>query len=479
MAPAASTEWWSKVPRDTSQRGAWPCRAELWACPRTLSLLPARTGRSGEGASPAPGPPWPQLTLAVLPAGEEAVAGGAQALVAALGVAAGMLAQAPHPALIQVWPGQGEGADLLSHRRPGGSGASQERALPWGGPPLPSPEPLIRGWVNPMPLPGSARQGCSGRDSHYRPPYPGGRPPLGPLCSPVQPSPASVGPGAVPDPTLSTLSWLLGAQCFSNGSWAHLPTEASLWAGSALPPGSPWPGQGSETPAVVCPHGTVTCAHAALPDVARGTPGPAHTAQGPRPPPEGNPGMVGAAGDGGPGPRPGRKGAPVANGGHIGSALLQGGAGLAVAEEGLAWGAQAAEAALEVVTLVGAGPGQPQALVDICRGSVRPGVGVAQGSRTLWSLHLAPQSPAPLHCLGLPRKPPCTTVPPLHPRVSGSRGPDCPSSQHCPRLLSPDPGPAAQPVLGSILPRSVSETRALISPSPPPPGMSGVTPAQQ
>lgn len=230
--------------------------------------------------------------------------------------------------------------------------------------------------------------------------------PCAALCCAAQPSPASAGPGAVPDPTLSTLSWLLGAQCFSNGSWAHLPTEASLWAGSTLPPGSPWPGQGSETPAVACPHGTVTCAHAALSDVARGTPGPAHTAQGPRPPPEGNPGMVGAAGDGGPGPRPGCKGAPVANGGHIGSALLQGGAGLAVAEEGLAWGAQAAEAALEVVTLVGAGPGQPQALVDICRGSVRPGVGVAQGSRMLWSLHLAPQGPAPLHCLGLPRKPP-------------------------------------------------------------------------
>lgn len=45
------------------------------------------------------------LTLAVLPAGEEAVARGAEALVAALGVSAGVLAQAPHPALVQVWPG--------------------------------------------------------------------------------------------------------------------------------------------------------------------------------------------------------------------------------------------------------------------------------------------------------------------------------------------------------------------------------------
>lgn len=44
-----------------------------------------------------------QLTLAVLPTGEEAVAGGAEALVAALGVLAGMLAQAPHAAFVQVW----------------------------------------------------------------------------------------------------------------------------------------------------------------------------------------------------------------------------------------------------------------------------------------------------------------------------------------------------------------------------------------
>jgi hypothetical protein len=46
----------------------------------------------------------PALTLAVLPTGEEAVAGGAEALVAALSVAAGMLAQAPYLALVKVCP---------------------------------------------------------------------------------------------------------------------------------------------------------------------------------------------------------------------------------------------------------------------------------------------------------------------------------------------------------------------------------------
>lgn len=45
------------------------------------------------------------LTLAVLPAGEEAVARGAEAIVATLCVSAGMLAQAPHTALIKVWCG--------------------------------------------------------------------------------------------------------------------------------------------------------------------------------------------------------------------------------------------------------------------------------------------------------------------------------------------------------------------------------------
>lgn len=78
--------------------------------------------------------PWPlgiwagilpprRLTLAVLPAGEEAVAGGTEALVAALSVSAGVLAQVPHPALVQVWArpgGGGGGRDTESQtpRRP-------------------------------------------------------------------------------------------------------------------------------------------------------------------------------------------------------------------------------------------------------------------------------------------------------------------------------------------------------------------------
>lgn len=44
-----------------------------------------------------------RLTLAILPTGEEAVARGAEAIVAALCVLAGMLAQAPHTALVKVW----------------------------------------------------------------------------------------------------------------------------------------------------------------------------------------------------------------------------------------------------------------------------------------------------------------------------------------------------------------------------------------
>lgn len=51
------------------------------------------------------GPGW--LTLAILPTGEEAVARGAEAIVAALCVLAGMLAQAPHTALVKVWSGWG------------------------------------------------------------------------------------------------------------------------------------------------------------------------------------------------------------------------------------------------------------------------------------------------------------------------------------------------------------------------------------
>lgn len=62
------------------------------------------------------------LTLAVLPAGQEAVAGGAKAPVAAFRVLAGMLAQVGHQALIQVCPEGWEGDRgrcLLSQGFPG------------------------------------------------------------------------------------------------------------------------------------------------------------------------------------------------------------------------------------------------------------------------------------------------------------------------------------------------------------------------
>lgn len=55
------------------------------------------------------GPGW--LTLAVLPAGKEAVARGAEAIVATLCVLAGMLTQAPHMALIKVWSRWGQRAE--------------------------------------------------------------------------------------------------------------------------------------------------------------------------------------------------------------------------------------------------------------------------------------------------------------------------------------------------------------------------------
>lgn len=55
------------------------------------------------------GPGW--LTLAVLPAGKEAVARGAEAIVAPLRVSAVMLTQAPHSALIKVWATWGQRAE--------------------------------------------------------------------------------------------------------------------------------------------------------------------------------------------------------------------------------------------------------------------------------------------------------------------------------------------------------------------------------
>lgn len=51
------------------------------------------------------------LTLAVLPAGKEAVARGAETVVATLRVLAGMLTQASHTALIKVWSRWGQRAE--------------------------------------------------------------------------------------------------------------------------------------------------------------------------------------------------------------------------------------------------------------------------------------------------------------------------------------------------------------------------------
>lgn len=79
--------------------------------------------------------------------------------------------------------------------------------------------------------------------------------------------------------------------------------------------------------------------------------------------------MVGPPRLGGTGPQPVHQGVPVADGGHVWFTVLQRATSLAVAEESLAWRAQAAVAALEVVALVGTGPGQLQALVDIWRGA--------------------------------------------------------------------------------------------------------------
>lgn len=66
-----------------------------------------------------------------------------------------------------------------------------------------------------------------------------------------------------------------------------------------------WPGLG------------LTCADTILPDEAGGAPGPAQTARGPGACPEGDPGMVGAPGEGGPGPQQRHQGTPVADSGPI------------------------------------------------------------------------------------------------------------------------------------------------------------------
>lgn len=93
------------------ETGGWVRDAPSHEAPRLAPLAAVASGR------PHPGQP---LTLAVLPAGEEAVARGAEALVAALGVPAGVLAQVPHLTLVQVWPGAQGGQG-----RAGGMGAEK------------------------------------------------------------------------------------------------------------------------------------------------------------------------------------------------------------------------------------------------------------------------------------------------------------------------------------------------------------------
>lgn len=75
--------------------------------------------------------------------------------------------------------------------------------------------------------------------------------------------------------------------------------------------------------------------------------------------------MVGTTGEEDSGPQPGHPGARVADGGHILHTPLRQDAGLAIREESVARGAQAAVAALEVVAPEGTGPGQLQAFVDV------------------------------------------------------------------------------------------------------------------
>lgn len=79
-----------------------------WRVPLELASPPHLTGLERMGVTAT------LLTLTVLAAGEEAVARGAEAAVTALGVAAGVLTQGPHPTLVQVWSGRwwdGAGGD--------------------------------------------------------------------------------------------------------------------------------------------------------------------------------------------------------------------------------------------------------------------------------------------------------------------------------------------------------------------------------
>ena len=180
--------------------------------------------------------------------------------------------------------------------------------------------------------------------------------------------------------------------------------------------------------------------------------------------------MVGATGGGDTGPQPGHQGALEADGGDILSAPLQRGAGLAVAEEGLARWAQAAEATLQVVALVGADPGQLQALVDVWKGAgPGRGKGGSGHSRSTWlqpSLW-ASQSPLPHPlCAHLP---PGLPSPGPTPASSSSlastaqRGLDLPHSEPHPNLhcLSV-PLPSASEG-GPFYLLSLSETHPLLS----------------
>lgn len=266
-----------------------------------------------------------------------------------------------------------------------------------------------------------------------------------------RPSPLQPGADRVPHRSLVTSSCEPGAHSFilklpPCGATSVQPEECfSKWVPGTL--GNKWfrksstrfwkplahrHGQGSEstpTPAhepwvsehgARCPHPNLgapdnivgaspgrglTHADAVLSDEARGAPGPAHAAQGPGVWPQGDPGMVGTPGEEGWGPRPGRQGAQVADGGHVGHTPPHRGAGLAVREEGVARWAQAAEAALEVVALEGTGPGQLQTLVDVWKEGGGGGPRAEGGSGLPWLPGLAqkllpPLSPSPscLHC---------------------------------------------------------------------------------
>lgn len=100
-----------------------------------------------------------RLTLAILPTGEEAVARGAEAIVAALCVLAGMLAQAPHTALVKVWSRWGQSRNAESDCQVAKSSeTSQGRSLLRATPPLPAPPRPAAGSLTPSLSPPSRRQ---------------------------------------------------------------------------------------------------------------------------------------------------------------------------------------------------------------------------------------------------------------------------------------------------------------------------------